>query len=291
MVPRFDARAFDHVTPEMLKSYQDNGVLVLEHLIPEADCDALKARMGQLIDGFDFTTSASIFSTQEGSHDQRDAYFLESADKIRFFYEEEALDQTGALTCAPALAINKVGHALHDLDPEFDRVSRHERLAKVATGLGLKDPLILQSMYIFKQPHIGGEVRPHQDATYLWTEPQTVVGLWLAVEDATIENGCLWGVPGDWRGAVPHQRFERTETGQTRLIDLGGDAIDPAGKVPLEAKKGTVLAFSGLFPHLSGPNRSAQSRHAYTLHIIDGAAQYPNTNWIQRSPDFPFRGF
>lgn len=51
-------------------------------------------------------------------------------------------------------------------------------------------------MYIFKQPSIGGEVAPHQDSTFLHTEPLSCVGFWWALEDADRQNGCLWGYPG-----------------------------------------------------------------------------------------------
>ena len=76
------------------------------------------------------------------------------------------------------------------------------RLAGVAADLGLVDALALQSMYIFKQPHIGGEVGCHQDATFLYTDPMTVTGFWFAIEDATLENGCLWAAPGGHRGPL-----------------------------------------------------------------------------------------
>ena len=91
-------------------------------------------------------------------------------------------------------SINKIGHALHDLDPVFDGFSRTARLAQLAADLTVARPLLLQSMYIFKQPHIGGEVTCHQDATFLYTEPLGVTGLWFAIEDAMIENGCLWAI-------------------------------------------------------------------------------------------------
>mgnify|MGYP005993194937 CR=1 FL=1 len=50
--------------------------------------------------------------------------------------------------------------------------------------------------YIFKQPNIGGEVTPHQDGTFLYTEPQSVLGFWWPLDACSLSNGCLWAVPG-----------------------------------------------------------------------------------------------
>ena len=50
---------------------------------------------------------------------------------------------------------------------------------------------------VLQQPRIGGEVSVHQDSTFLYTDPLTVVGLWIALEDATKENGCLWSIKGE----------------------------------------------------------------------------------------------
>ncbi|NQV79854.1 MAG: phytanoyl-CoA dioxygenase family protein, partial [Alphaproteobacteria bacterium] len=55
--------------------------------------------------------------------------------------------------------------------------------------------------------------------------------------------------------------------------------------------KGTLVLLHGALPHGSAPNRSPRSRHAYSLHVIDGACAYPATNWLQRGPDRPLRGF
>lgn len=65
----------------------------------------------------------------------------------------------------------------------------------------MAQPQIVQSMYIFKQPSIGGAVTDHVDATFLQIEPiEKVVGIWIAVDDAEIENGCLWFIPGSHKG-------------------------------------------------------------------------------------------
>jgi phytanoyl-CoA hydroxylase len=144
-------------------------------------------------------------------------------------------------------------------------------------------------MYIFKQPRIGGEVVCHQDAAFLHTEPLSVLGLWFALEDATVENGCMYALPGGHRGPL-RTRFLRTGD-STRTVTLDPTPLPAQGLVPLEAPEGTLIVLHGLLPHLSGPNRSARSRHAYALHVIDGAAGYSAGNWLQRGPDMPLRGF
>ncbi len=145
-------------------------------------------------------------------------------------------------------------------------------------------------MYIFKQPHIGGEVTCHQDATFLYTEPMSVVGFWFAIEDATLDNGCLWAAPGGHRGPL-RERFERAGAGDddgTRFVALDDAPLPtpPAGLVPIEAAAGTLVVLHGLLPHWSDVNRSATSRHAYSLHCIEQAAVYPATNWLQRAAPF-----
>jgi len=291
-VPRFNAAEFQTVTPEMAAAYARDGVLVLDGLIAASDCDALRAHMDSLVSDFDVDAHRSVFSTTKQSHAQDD-YFLSSGHETRFFFEDGALDPEGRLRVDRHKALNKVGHAMHDLDPVFDRFSRQPRLRALTEGLGIADPLLLQSMYIFKQPGIGGEVVCHQDATYLWTEPQTVIGLWVALEDATVDNGCLWGIPGGHKGATqPKTRFRRAADGRSTYTQCLDDSpFDESAAVPLNAPKGTVLAFSGLFPHLSAANTSPQSRHAYTLHVIDGAAHYPADNWLKRPNSLPLSGF
>jgi phytanoyl-CoA hydroxylase len=254
------------------EAYGRDGFLVLRDFVPGTDCDALQARAAELVTGFDPGPARTVFSTADQAH-ARDRYFRESGGAIGFFFEDDAR------------TLNKIGHALHDLDPVFDRVSRAPRMRALVEALGVKRPLLLQSMYLFKQAHVGGEVNWHQDATFLHTEPQSVVGLWLALDDATRDNGCLLALPGAHRGPL-RRRFTR-DGAMHALDDTPWPDVEP---VALEAPRGTLVVLHGLLPHASAANRSPHQRHAYSLHVIDAEARYTEDNWLQR-PDLPLRGF
>ncbi|HET7506013.1 MAG TPA: phytanoyl-CoA dioxygenase family protein [Kofleriaceae bacterium] len=270
------------------RDYERDGFLVLEGFVDGAACDALIERAGELVAGFRPET-VSIFSTHEQTRTSDD-YFLDSGDKIRFFFEEDAIRPDGSFRQPVARSINKIGHALHDLDPVFSRFSRAPRLAELVATLGIAEPLLLQSMYIFKQPFVGGEVTVHQDHCFLWTDPPSATGLWFALEDATVDNGCMWARPGGHH-EPPRKRFRRATGGGATFDVLDDRELSMDGLVPLEAPRGTCIVLHGLLPHYSGANRSPKSRQAYTVHVIDGRASYRRDNWLQRGPDLPPRGF
>ena len=266
---------------DAVDAFHRDGVLIVENFKSRDECEVLRARANTLVLEHGPRAAGTIFSTKNPQHTDSD-YFMQSACGIGVFFEEEAFDAEGRLAYPLPLAVNKLGHAMHDLDPVFSAFSKGRALQAVSASLGVADPRVKQSMYIFKQPGIGGEVVCHQDSTYLYTDPMSVIGYWFAIDDAHRGNGCLGGLPGEHRKGLK-SLFRRQPDGQlaTEMLDASIE-WDMRKLEWLEVPAGTLIVFSGCFPHLSEANRSAQARHAYTLHAVDGACVYPAHNWLQR---------
>ncbi len=268
--------------------YQREGYFVMQDAFPSSSLASIRDAAQRIVSDFDIAQHHSVFSTRDRDTG-RDRYFIDSAESIHCFLEEDALDENGDLTCPRELAINKIGHALHDLDPAFNTFCRQQVFPDVLRALGYHDPQLWQSMYIFKQPRIGGEVRWHQDASYLMTEPASVIGFWVAVEDAHRDNGCLWVQPGGHTSPLrsTYEYDHATQHGELRKV---GDLPWPgdADALPVEVPAGSLVIFHDHMPHYSSQNRSDQSRHAFTMHFADSRSSWSDRNWLQRRRLKPF---
>jgi phytanoyl-CoA hydroxylase len=275
------------LTEEQVAEFKEQGFLAIPDFSTPQEVEALLGCGTSLIRDMDVNT-VSIFSTRNQTS-QTDEYFLDSANNVSFFFEEGAFDLHGNLVKEKELAINKIGHAMHDIVPEFRRWTRENpKIKEILRDLGYRRPLPVQSMYICKQPGIGGEVVPHQDSSFLATEPASVIGLWLALEDATVENGCLWGLPGSHSSQRVYRRFIRS--GNNVQFEGNMPTFEASEFKPIQVKAGTLVLLHGANVHYSKENKSQKSRHAFSIHVVEGASGYcwQDYNWLQRKPDFPF---
>src|SRR4029079_15996912 len=131
------------VTPVLdagqLADWEQDGFLVVPGAADLEACQGVIERAEQIVADFDPST-VSIFSTHEQTRTS-DEYFLSSGGEVRCFFEEEAFDAGGELVVPKEQAINKIGHAQHDLDPVYEAFSHTDTLAEIADDLQVTDPL------------------------------------------------------------------------------------------------------------------------------------------------------
>ena len=267
------------LTSKQIEEFDQNGYLVIADYIKKNQRDALMNRAKELINDFEPPSSLSVFTTNEQERTS-DEYFLSSGDQIRFFFEEKAIDKNGNFTVPKQQSINKIGHAQHELDPIYKKVISELNFPVIGKQLGIENPRQLQSMHIFKQPSIGGEVGLHQDSTFLYTTPMSCIGFWLALEDANIENGCLQAITGGH--LIPlKKRFKLAANGGTEFEILDDSPWPNQSLDLLEVKAGTLIVLHGQLPHYSAANTSNRSRQAFSLHLVDQNCQYAEDNWLQ----------
>ncbi|EER05322.1 phytanoyl-CoA dioxygenase domain containing protein [Perkinsus marinus ATCC 50983] len=283
------------LSPQELASFNDNGFLVRKAFATAEEVQEMKEEMAKLLEGWDPEDSVdSVFTTGRDQHVNNE-YFLGSADHIRFFLEPGAVNENGKIRSdiPKSELVNKVGHSLHVDDPVFHKYSNSRKVLEMVRDLGYQDPVLPQSMYIFKQPLIGGAVTSHQDSSFLHTTPrQTCLGMWLALDPATLENGCLWVRPGSHKEPL-RRLFARThEGGDPHFKDINMDSKGSNRRfIPVEVDAGDLVVFPGTVDHLSLPNTSPKQRHTYQLHLVEGpeaGITWSKENWLQYPAGKPF---
>ena len=288
---RFKVRGkMEGLSKEQVETFYRDGYVLFKNFCSAEECDQLLTRCHQIIRETDLSQHPRvIFSTDKHQQTGED-YFITSGDKVRFFFEENAFDEEGKLKYDRVACMNKVGHALHALDPVFKEFTFSHKFKTICSSLAMKHPAVVQSMCILKPPNIGGKVGPHQDSSFLHTVPKRLVGFWLALEDADAENGCLWFAPGTQNKELT-LRLRRTNDPSGPPTKVEGTAPEVAEELYqiAEVKKGTLVIISGEVVHKSGANTSDRSRNIYTFHVYDaGEAKWDQENWLQPTKELPF---
>lgn len=292
------------LTPNELAQFEEDGCVAVVNYLDKFTVKKLNKEIDKLLDPSNIDNHPKIkFTTGKDKEGHiGDKYFFDSSDKIHYFFEPEAIsEKTHELKVPVSKAVNKIGHGLHFLNEDFNAITVNDDIASICRQLGLKDAKAVQSMCVIKQPHIGEEVPPHNDAEFLYTDPVSCVGFWFALQDCTAENGCLEFIPGSQKLPLEKRFVKDLKKGFgtkfAKLDDPTEDYVEPESakdrfsddslfrKVIIPA--GTLVLIDGSVIHKSAKNLSDNSRNAYTFHVVDGTAKYDEYNWLQIPPAHP----
>jgi ectoine hydroxylase-related dioxygenase (phytanoyl-CoA dioxygenase family) len=232
---------FRILTEAQARSYDENGFFVLPDALTASELDALTAA----IDPFEREAEEALRGMEGGR------FFIARADEITF--------TTHLVLRSPVLRSFTAGALFADLCADL---------------IG-PDVRLYWDQAVYKKPGTESPFPWHQDNGYAFVEPQQYLTCWVALTDATLDNGCPWVVPGlHRRGTLAHEHS-----------DIGFVCLhDPGGAVAAPAARGSIVVFSSLTPHSTGPNRTEDVRKAYIVQFAPTGAAV-----LRRGPDGPLQ--
>lgn len=234
------------LSTENLKQYEEEGYIIFENLFSATEMDTLMNRIDKL-------------------------------DKE----QEQQLQQIGQQGISIPKQIN-FSTNLNKKDENIRRFAMREEFVRITTSILGPDIKLYWDQSVYKRPEANRDFPWHQDTGYVPTMPQHYVTCWLALDDATLENGCIWVQPGTHKqGLVEHRN---TEVGKQCYF-----GSDPGIPVPL--KKGSMVVFNSLLFHRSTPNVSQTTRKGYILQYSVTGSYNPDTGLVfDNGPDIAIGG-
>lgn len=167
-------------------------------------------------------------------------------------------------------------------DEEFRKLLYHEPLLDVAESLIGTDIQLFHDQALYKPAYHGGEVFWHQDNAYWRCEPPNLVSIWIALDDADEENGCMNVIPGSYiEGLAAHGRAESEKGNLPALLQVEVD-VDRA--VPVPVKAGSAMVHHCMTLHQTNPNRSSRDRRAMVIHYMQSGTLNNNSEVMKDNP-------
>jgi phytanoyl-CoA hydroxylase len=229
-----------------LKHYEEEGYIIFENLFSAPEIDRIRA----IVDDFDDESAQKLHSSNKN--------FISIPKQINF---------TGALNFK---------------DPRLQQFIADPRFVDITTSILGPDVRLYHDASVYKRPEANRDFPWHQDNGYAPIDPLHYLTFWLALEDATVENGCVWVMPGTHlQGFVNHWR--------TDIGNVCYDGEDPG--IPVELKKGSAVAFHSLLFHRSTPNQSQTTRKGYVIQYSVLGSKNPNNGMeYKRGPVIAING-
>jgi phytanoyl-CoA hydroxylase len=163
-------------------------------------------------------------------------------------------------------------HFPHKISPVIHESLFHPGILKILAAVVSPNLKAVQSMLFVKGPGKAGQSW-HQDEYYIPTRDRSLIGAWIAIDDATIENGCLWIIPGRPGYMMQRVASDNKEYADVDTVDVSSVGADP---VPVEVKSGSVVFFNGYTLHSSRRNKTTDCfRTALVNHYMSAESMLP----------------
>ena len=230
------------LTDEQLDHYRTRGFVIVEDLVSEAELGGLQERL------------------REYTHGGR------SQERIKVQVEPRVT--RGELSVAhPGDGIRKID-GLVESDDRFLRLGRHPNIVGVLSRILGPDIKMFRNAVLLKPPDVGSAKGMHQDSPYWPIRPMELCSCWFAIDEATVENGCMGVIAGAHRaGALPHVHV-------TDDYVIPPEHYDEAAKTLAPMPAGAGLFFHSLLPHATEPNRSGTWRRAIALSYMSARSTH-----------------
>ena len=251
--------------------FLENGYLTLRNFLPAGACDRLIEEGRQIAKEHAASKFLKLREAKEKGVSAELCYYLAKETLCLFFKENASLD-----TCREE--VTKISYTLHESSSAFRSILHYSDLLGLFNILGWKTPHFLQSMMLFKHP--GSKGSPcHQDGSFIYSEPDTTLGLWFALEDMSQKQGCLYVIPGAHRQPLKGRLIA---TPQESLVYEATDNTgwDLSEIKPLEVTKGTLVVLHSHLPHGSFSNTTSSTTKACAFHLIDKKSILSPGNWL-----------
>jgi len=224
--------------------YRENGFLVLDRALTTPEIDALCAE------------AARICRNADGEIDGVEPAPAQWSD-------DEVMRR---ILCI---------HFPHKLSALMSDALAHPAIVQALTCAIGPDVKAMQSMLFFKAAGKPGQAW-HQDEDYIPTRDRSLTGAWIAMDDATIENGCLWVIPGSHKPGILWKQEWHADRSFDCALESQGFPYTVKDEVPVEVKKGSVVLFNGYTLHRSLPNRASSGyRRALVNHYMSAGSLLP----------------
>lgn len=166
-------------------------------------------------------------------------------------------------------------HFPHKISKHIYNTLSHKVITNILAQIISPDVKAMQSMLFVKGPGKRGQSW-HQDEYYIPTRDRSLTGVWIALDDADLENGCMWMIPGSHRPAIirPKDSYSGDEFAESHSINVPDEFLEKA--IPVQAKAGSIVFFNGYILHSSGKNKSNDRfRRALVVHYMNAHSMLP----------------